>query len=1149
MPEQFTPSLKHLTEAGYGIPKEAQLPALQELTRPHIDSFNYVLQEGLRCAIQHMKPCQFALPNGQRITISIVDATIGMPKVSSLNCLAKTLKVYPAECRERGATYRAPLQARISCVVDNIPQGDIDRILGEVPIMVKSKACNLSRLSPAELVRHGEEEEEMGGYFVINGIERIVRILIMPRRQQPICLIRPSWKTRGKLYTEYGVSIRCVRDDQFGVTNVLHYLSNGTVTASFSYNKEQFFVPVILLMKALVDVTDHFIYQELTRGRETDSFYKGCIASMLRQVQDGGLLKHSAILKYMGERFRVRLTGMPTWFTDVEAGVLLLRECICIHLSNNMDKFRLLVSMTRKLFSFVKGQCCAESADNPANQELLLGGHLYLIVLAEKMEGWLNSIRTWVERKAKQQPDLTFTFATLHEACKSGQLHEVTRPMEYLMATGNLISRTGLGLMQATGLTVVADKLNFLRYMSHFRCVHRGAFFTEMRTTAVRRLLPEAWGFLCPVHTPDGAPCGLLNHMSAWCEPVNTVGSTVTLPKLLCSLGMTSCNAPLPPLPSSGDAAPSDRWYEVMLDGRVLGWLPDDRAPIVANTLRLMKVKGLERVPPLLEIVLVPKSGVASQYPGLYLFTSLARMMRPVKNLQTNSVEYIGTFEQVYLNVCVSQDEAHPGITTHEEIYPFAMLSEVANQVPFSDFNQSPRNMYQCQMGKQTMGTPCHAIVHRSDNKLYRLQTPQSPLVRPYMHDHYGVDNYPLGTNAVVAVISYTGYDMEDAMIINKASYDRGFCHGSIYKSEFIDLRELTKDRNAKSVSLIFGCKPNDQAVQDGKLSLDGLPNVGSYLEQGDPYYSYINVQTGEARVEKYKHQEPGYVDHIKILGSETGSEELQKICIMIRIQRNPIIGDKFASRHGQKGICSQKWPVENMPFTESGLTPDIIFNPHGFPSRMTIGMMIEFMAGKSAACHGLVHDATPFQFSEDDSGADFFGRMLTAAGFNYHCTERMYSGVTGREIEADIFVGVVYYQRLRHMVSDKFQVRTTGPIDNLTHQPVKGRKKAGGIRFGEMERDALIAHGSSFLLHDRLFLCSDKSYTYVCTKCGSILSPTLEKPSDEAAAVSYERKRKWICSTCQTSKFCEEICMPYVFRYLAAELAAVNIKVRLELS
>ncbi|KAG7279804.1 hypothetical protein CRUP_013714 [Coryphaenoides rupestris] len=286
---------------------------------------------------------------------------------------------------------------------------------------------------------------------------------------------------------------------------------------------------------------------------------------------------------------------------------------------------------------------------------------------------------------------------------------------------------------------------------------------------------------------------------------------------------------------------------------------------------------------------------------------------------------------------------------------------------------------------------------------------------------------------------------------------------------------------------------------------------------------------------------ESSVVDNIKVCSNDLGTGTFKRVCITVRIPRNPTIGDKFASRHGQKGILSRLWPVEDMPFTENGMTPDILFNPHGFPSRMTIGMLIESMAGKSAAMHGLCHDATPFTFSEKHSALEHFGGLLREAGYNHYGTERLYSGLSGLELEADIFIGVVYYQRLRHMVSDKFQVRTTGARDKVTNQPVGGRHLQGGVRFGEMERDALLAHGTSFLLHDRLFNCSDRSEAQVCVPCGSLLSPLLEKPTE-----STLRHRKTACSLCGRSDAIELINVPYVFRYFVAELAAMNIKVKL---
>uniref|UniRef100_A0A2K6T812 DNA-directed RNA polymerase n=1 Tax=Saimiri boliviensis boliviensis TaxID=39432 RepID=A0A2K6T812_SAIBB len=937
------PSLKHLTEPSYGIPREQQKAALQELTRAHVESFNYAVHEGLGLAVQAIPPFEFAFKD-QRISFTILDAVISPPTVPK-GTICKEASVYPAECRGRRSTYRGKLTADINWAVNGISKGIIKQSLGYVPIMVKSKLCNLYNLPPQALIEHHEEAEEMGGYFIINGIEKVIRMLIMPRRNFPIAMIRPKWKTRGPGYTQYGVSMHCVREEHSAVNMNLHYLENGTVMLNFIYRKELFFLPLGFALKALVSFSDYQIFQELIKGKEDDSFFRNSVSQMLRIVMEEGCSTQKQVLNYLGECFRVKL-NVPDWYPNEQAAEFLLNQCICIHLKSNTEKFYMLCLMTRKLFALAKGECMEDNPDSLVNQEVLTPGQLFLMFLK-----------------------------------------------------GSLL------LME----------------------------------------------------------------------------------------------------------------------------LPTDRT-----------VLREKRIPPWMEVVLIPMTGKPSLYPGLFLFTTPCRLVRPVQNLELGKEELIGTMEQIFMNVAIYEDEVFAGVTTHQELFPHSLLSVIANFIPFSDHNQSPRNMYQCQMGKQTMGFPLLTYQDRSDNKLYRLQTPQSPLVRPSMYDYYDMDNYPIGTNAIVAVISYTGYDMEDAMIVNKASWERGFAHGSVYKSEFIDLSEKIKQGDS---SLVFGIKLGDPRVLQ-KLDDDGLPFIGAKLQYGDPYYSYLNLNTGESFVMYYKSKENCVVDNIKVCSNDTGSGKFKCVCITMRVPRNPTIGDKFASRHGQKGILSRLWPVEDMPFTESGMVPDILFNPHGFPSRMTIGMLIESMAGKSAALHGLCHDATPFIFSEENSALEYFGEMLKAAGYNFYGTERLYSGISGLELEADIFIGVVYYQRLRHMVSDKFQVRTTGARDRVTNQPIGGRNVQGGIRFGEMERDALLAHGTSFLLHDRLFNCSDRSVAHVCVKCGSLLSPLLEKPPPSWSAM---RNRKYNCTLCHRSDTIDTVSVPYVFRYFVAELAAMNIKVKLD--
>ena len=290
-------------------------------------------------------------------------------------------------------------------------------------------------------------------------------------------------------------------------------------------------------------------------------------------------------------------------------------------------------------------------------------------------------------------------------------------------------------------------------------------------------------------------------------------------------------------------------------------------------------------------------------------------------------------------------------------------------------------------MGKQTMGTPSTALQHRTDNKLYRLQTGQTPVVRPALHNAYAMDAFPNGTNAVVAVISYTGYDMEDAMILNKSAHERGFGYGTIYKSQTVDLKEVPgAQRSSSTPSLHFGIgrdiklDGNTPHPCSQTVDRDGLPFLGVRLKSGDILAAYIDDTVGRTRFVKYKGDETAYVDQVRLLGntvlnhllyallrstrtgSDAGDSELQKVHVTLRVPRSPVIGDKFSSRHGQKGVCSQKWPAVDMPFSESGIQPDVIINPHAFPSRMTIGMLVESMSGKAGAMHGLAQDATPFK-------------------------------------------------------------------------------------------------------------------------------------------------------------------------------------------
>ena len=1028
--------------------------------------------------------------------------------------------------------------------------------------MVRSKLCNLYGLSSKQLVSHREESEEIGGYFITNGIERLIRTLIVPRSNYPLALMRNTFIKRGPLYTKYGIEMRCLRPDMTSKTIRLHYRSDGNILLRVHIEKAEYLIPVMMVLNALVETSDKEVYDEILRGREDDDgLLSERVGLLLSRYHKFELFSQKHALEYIGAHFRDRMK--ITVDTPMhKSGREFLRRFILVHLSDDEDKFRCLLVMIRKLYALVSGECLEDSADSTQNHELLLSGHLMAAAIKERVDEYLSMVQRQFEmecRKSDSRADF------LDQVYVKNVLEKVNsnigNKMQNFMSTGNLNTRTGMDLQQTSGFTIVAEKINFYRYLSHFRSVHRGAFFAQLRTTAVRKLLPESWGFLCPVHTPDGSPCGLLMHLAHKCEVVTIQESVQSIPSLLYSLGVS---------PQSS-VVNKECQLPVMLDGRLIGWCTDALAKYVSKVLRHWKVTKEKAVPKSLEIGYIPENKYG-QYPGLFLFSNPSRMTRPVKHLESGENDYVGPFEQVYMDIACQKEDIVKDVTTHIEYDPTNMLSIVANMTPFSDFNQSPRNMYQCQMAKQTVGIPGVAHQYRNDVKDYQLQTPQVPIVRPKLHDKYGMDNFPLGTNAIVAVISYTGYDMEDAMIINKSSHERGFGYVSIFKTITVDLIDLVNEDEKKNVYFGFGANPTTNALQ--QLDHDGLPYVGARLKEGDIIAAY-HVQkmgtdmvpvVGDTKMVYYKGTEEGYVDDIRYIGSEASQKPCRLVQIKVRVPRPTVIGDKWSSRHGQKGVCSQKWPSIDMPFSESGIQPDIIINPHAFPSRMTIGMFIESLAGKAGVLHAKHQDSTPFIFDEKRTAANFFGEQLKNAGYNFHGNEPMYSGITGTEFHADIYLGVVYYQRLRHMVSDKYQVRSTGPVHNITRQPVKGRKRGGGIRFGEMERDSIIAHGASFFLQDRLMNNSDYSTAYVCRDCGSMLGVINAVIYNGADLTSGSER----CRQCATEAVGADrtgetwqdglgnvlkgggnvgmIALPHVFKYLAAELAAMGLTMTMKL-
>ncbi|CDJ46216.1 DNA-directed RNA polymerase I subunit RPA2, putative [Eimeria brunetti] len=1233
--------------------------ALQQCVYPHILSFNtfadcYVEEMVKELPFIYIDPYYdpdrheanpYYKPSDY-LKLGIAEAVLGFPQKVGMGDLQTNLgnsnRLLPRHCRESHVSYGAPLHVSFVCWRtgdENNVAFKKTMVVGQVPVMVKSNRCSLSGMSPTEMVKAGEDLDELGGYFIVNGNERVLRFVIQQKTNYPIALKRESFRNREIFATDLAILLRSQRQAPHTCTRVPRLLLRET-KQGFQL-LEQF--KLKFMEGTWSDITEatqlHALFEEAW-GNEKD-------------FVDTDLTEHRP-LHQLGQVFwRGVAWLLPPGSTYEDAGRFIIDRYVLVHVKDWASKFEMLLLMFRKLRQLRAGKIPPESMDAFSYQEVVLPGQILASVLKDALFTALIKLRTQYTVELRQvkaaghDPGLVISSNKFFDAATERCASEIGHKISYFMATGN-IRTTQLDLQQ------------------------------------VRKLLGESWGFLCPVHTPDGAPCGLLLHLSQFAQPVAVPpdrGAVAAVRLFMKARGACVDLEGISGLPPSdiGAAAGAQalgqfgggtvKCIPLVVDGVVVCKIRKTEFKFWFDQLRHAKGCGLEGFKTHWELVGFDEE--SNQFEGIFMFTMPGRLVRPIKHLASGRVEFIGPLQQPWMsiacrgrNVAINErsmrahlpiieellrdqstgdvkaegtenqsslerlehgyqalldgegntsrrkcdsktlssvKEAREALATshvplhydYVELSPTAFLSVTAALTPFSNHNQSPRNIYQCQMLKQTMGTPFHAIPFRHDNKAYRLITPQKPLLRTRDYRQIDFDDYPTGVNAVVAVMCYTGFDMEDAMILNKSSVERGLFHGCVYKTKIIDAAPSgSRAQEAEEYQFTNTSKLGRKCIPS--LDADGFPAIGAKVTQGKTLcrsqrHTHSTAAQAPAQQTLYKDDEPAYVDGVTLTSAPAPAEERVlktglkgcRASLRLRSVRKPIIGDKFASRHGQKGILSMLWPHEDMPFSESGLVPDILFNPHGFPSRMTIGMLIESMAGKAAAVHGAFQDATAFRDfkkqqktgnrwidqeghhgyvlrgeryrtpeeeaiaqEQGDTPVDYFGKALLASGYQYYGREELYSGVYGVPLTCHIFTGLIYYQRLRHMVTDKAQVRATGPIDSLTHQPVKGRKRHGGVRFGEMERDALIAHGAAALLQDRLLHCSDAHRAFCCPSCGSILSPA-QSPNIKGRSVGGKRPVP-LCRVCAVP--CRLVQLPYIFRYLSNELASMNVTVRLEL-
>lgn len=1044
--------------------------------------------------------------------------------------------------------------------------------------------------------------EPSGGYFIINGQEKVIRFLVSTKRHVPLLIHRPSLTSKHRSFTARAVQFRSVRNER-AYNFFFHLCKDKNVMVRMIVKRKEYTVPAIKLLKALKNVTDDEIISDLgTAGR------------FLIHSYNPSTSKTSEEIKIELQNQKEAMEYLNTLFSSLS--IESIDNYIFPHLESLQQKYDCMILCIRTLLYSDQ----IDDIDTTANQEISSVRQVLSVLLYDKLTEALNVVKRTLgipqnvtsqaesdesedssaindfhgnsDKKAKSEADQheneqydvekqddksesdssedkgfeqgaygdDSSILSEHSPSKSKKVKKplskqkaISKPkqsqtnikrkrvisssdilkrlkfsfcprIEHLLSTGNYSFVNTSDQLQTSGLSITADRINLFRFLSHFESVNRGAFFAQLKTTTVRMLRPESLGFLCPVHTPDGAPCGLITHLAMGASVSREVQVDLPLPIVKAK----SFN--------SKDSGFSSQETKVLVkDGKILG--------IVDLSYHNFLLKYKTKFNLAIEVV--------NRTEAIYVFTQAGRLMRQVVDFKKNQL-WIGAMEQTYCivlhgdentefekiserilpndtekidkntfqNPNLSQNNVSNNIAgsgkpnssiVYQNISPHLIFSYVAGTIPLSEYNQSPRNMYQCQMVKQAMSnTTLNDLTYttRSDNKSFSLTYMQSPLVT--------TDLSPLiGLNVHIAVLCYTSYDMDDAMVLNKNSVQRGLFDGAVYKTLVIEY--------------------------SNQLEVEIAVQIGDTLKQGDLIYrqktANISNETNPYKDTRYKDSEPATVHTLRI----TPHHHL----MILRIRRSPEIGDKFCSRHGQKGVMSYQMRCTDLPFsTTTGLIPDLIINPHAFPSRMTIGMMMEILMAQICVLTGKRVRCPSFHrirdFASDDSSQsdgkeknrknlyDNLKICMKLLGLNSHGNDQLISGTTGRPLRTQTFTGLCYYQRLRHMVSDKWQVRSTGLIDVKTRQPIKGRKRGGGVRFGEMEKNALIAHGTSHLLNDRLVECSDKAIFEYCKECKSFL---------------FVRNRTCICGS-------KDLCLivaPYVLKYLLSELMAMNIFVEVD--
>jgi len=1050
------------------------------LVRQHLDSYNRFITHGIKESIKDENVITTNIPG---LRVEVRDIYVGEPMVREVDG-SENRSITPMECRLRNLTYSAPIYAKLVLCEGNVCGEPEEVVIGEMPIMLKSIKDRTSRMPPEELIRIGEDPKDPGGYFIINGSERVLVI------QEDLAINR-ILVDKGREGTNITHTAKVISATVgYRIPIILDRHKDGTLHLSFPPIPGK--VPFVIMMRALGLETD----EEIVLAVSPDPDIQSELLPSLQQAQ--AIATTEDALDFIGSRVAIGQVRE----SRIERAKQLLDKYFLPHIGTEgteeirRKKALFLGQMACKLIELVLGRRGVDDKDHYANKRLKLAGDLLAMLFRSAFRGFVRDLRYQLERSRSRGKRVKLSILIRSDI--------ITERIRHAMATGNWVGGR-------TGVSQILDRTNWISMLSHLRRVvsplSRGQPHFEARD-----LHATQWGRLCPFETPEGPNCGLVKNLALMAYISVGMDEKIIERLLIEKLGVMPAIKVLEMIRRHRIGAEElFKYSKIFLNGTFIGYHRNGAE--LAEKIRQLRRKG--EIPHEVNVAHYKTEYIDE----VYVNCDAGRIRRPLLVLENGElkltqehieklkrgeisfddlvkkgvIEYLDAEEEENAYIALNPKDVTPE-HTHLEIWPPSILGIAAATIPFAEHNQSPRNAYQAAMVKQALGLYAANYQLRMDSRSHLLHYPQKPLVQTRMLNIIGYNERPAGQNMIVAVMSFTGYNMEDAIIMNLSSVERGLARSTFFRTYITEERKYAgglEDRieiPSPQVWEYKGAKAYELLDEDGIVKVEAEVKSGhvligktspsrfaeEYRERG------IGTMRRKDASVTIRHGEKGIVDSIVITTSQEGYKLVK---VKVRDLRIPELGDKFASRHGQKGVIGMLIPQYDLPYTVEGITPDLIINPHALPSRMTLGQLMESIAGKVAALRGKEVDGTPF-FSES---IEDLKKSLLLMGYPLDGTEPMYDGRTGELIGTPIFIGIVYYQKLHHMVADKMHARARGPIQILTRQPTEGRAREGGLRFGEMERDTLIGHGAVALLRERLLESSDRTYIYVCELCGHI--------------------------------------------------------------